>query len=1677
MSLSVRSELVLVWTNLHRRLNTPKQTLLEACHQLMLSVTNVKSIFPFIRAILQEVGEAGVQFCVELCANALRSCLPCDAVTKTLLYKTIAGLLPSDLDVCRACALLVFFLERTVESYKMVYLLYLHPDQEYHVDDSPIGNNIRFETLQILKKDLYFDPEFWNLMALRTNCLKLMSEKVVSAALEEIMEDKWISKYCRRGSALRSVCQRGAAAKKRHHKEDRFCKRDSSVASKKFKMDTDKLRLNSHALKRGKQGSRALRESSSGPLRRSFWQLDRIHGSLTLRYDEHRRTTRFSERNMPKRKIKKPKWLLEDSGALENVPLKIKRNGLKRQKLLRSCVIKRSQAGPIKNNAKVKPPENTHLKAKENKYQNGLSLDSGKPANPPQIILELSLPDNELTDTFNDDSCSKAKRFSQVLLYKQTLKYAETSPPAKTGHGKEVILRARDAAMFVQLLHCYARRQKGKGSGSNLHSSVSTITRSSAQGSPSKDSEVSERPKGATLEKVREKLKDESTKEAIDSSRIPETENVTSGKDPSGGIPPPTSNLPQVLPIPSGEAFEEPAVEMKVTIASQASVLDKVSKSPTGDDVAQVSEISKVVNNKKRSSEEVHPVSINNNDSGKDVALKREEQEIKPSSSPDDSMQSGDVLPNAAAEVLKKSPKGNVPNRNDKSPAKNINPPAACRSTSKAGASDKPTRTLAAGVLTAKDVTDRDLSRSQRGKGKTKVAEKTQTTASSASLRQEAPVVEMQVKKRSGKAQDAHSETSENSELTENAPETEESKLEHHCTFCSKFFTGARVVEHAMFHFRRDECTFCQVTFKDDLLAMMHLSDHIEKMKRLKAEEQGVSAQKASGKAKTTSAPPGHKEKPKKTPQSPADINPPEPRTLRSNHGQTSATPSHLKQTSRRVSEDATVHRVNGHIGKKDQAKRLKRDSEPKQESVQRRSSEERRRFRALHSRLRENRQIKSDRSASGQTSKVLRSSEDEKKRKETSQLQLNDSKKIEVENLEKVCCPASRCSWFTDVSKNRVGLLYHALDKHHGDIKPLELAFDIGNSKCSICMRVMWSFEHFKHHVERHRLAPRHPCPHRGCKARFKSGMEMRRHARKHSPLQATCCQPGCSELFICLWALNLHEREHYASKACAETKTPDGKKTQSSEDAVRNAALRLREKAAPVSASTTPQQIKLRPRNKSLDSDASEKDASPQPTTINLRLRQALDKARATSQAPKSHKVFSSLRHKSKLKRRLKSKNFKIATRGLKRRRCPPRLSKMAANQKIPSEEARMVPRVSTRTKTEKGRSEPGLDEEMVRRITRNQTPSKSQSTGVNQSGLDKRKPTGDKKKPKKVKNHCAPSDFRKLKKNKNGKVEATCQKKSSASNKPLKSKPIKVKAEVESSVENKDSAPSESSSAEVVVPTECAEKTSAIGKEENQAVTLSTVELPKKGEALKKRLNQKGKEEDKQDKAKGAEGILKGLKQLIKSTLVEKEKRKEAPENAAMPAIPPVMPTDTACPSKVPKENKQSANKKEKLKKSKVAAKSETTKATKRRKGINQDKTQNVPDKQQIQPPPTDLNPPGCSQTLDEKGWREDVSMPCRKTLAAYGKKPYLRLPPTAYLDEKYTAMPKRRKEMPSFQASRESVFPEPGCTKAGPQSHRCAKCFSTFSSVEELQSHNQLKKCSNLFGFDSDDEGNS
>ncbi|KPP77552.1 hypothetical protein Z043_103017, partial [Scleropages formosus] len=306
-------DLIFIWSKLHLRLDSSKQNFLGECHELMMNATNVRSIFPFIKIIRAELGSEGLEFCVELCARALQMDLWHDPVTASLIYKTIAYLLPTDLEICRACALLVFFQERTVESYKMAYLLYLHPDQEYHVDCSVIKNHMRFELLQILKKGLYFDPEFWNLITLRKNCLKLMNEKVMKAALTEIMEeDKWIPKFY------------GKEPYKLHYdtseiymkKVERSVNCRRKTLTKRIVVPPD-VTVVSHVKKRGrKPGSRVIRVVDDSQFRQSERPCD-VAQEKTVHFYNSRDLPELvkNDRNALKRRGRKPRWLLQQAAV------------------------------------------------------------------------------------------------------------------------------------------------------------------------------------------------------------------------------------------------------------------------------------------------------------------------------------------------------------------------------------------------------------------------------------------------------------------------------------------------------------------------------------------------------------------------------------------------------------------------------------------------------------------------------------------------------------------------------------------------------------------------------------------------------------------------------------------------------------------------------------------------------------------------------------------------------------------------------------------------------------------------------------------------------------------------------------------------------------------------------------------------------------------------------------------------------------------------------------------------------------------------------------------------------------------------------------------------------------------------------------------------------------------
>ncbi|XP_029378207.1 uncharacterized protein LOC115056087 [Echeneis naucrates] len=1925
-------DLVFIWSKLHSRLNTSKDTLLEESHQLMLSATNVNSIFPFIRAILQELGEDGIQFCVELCANALESCLPCDVVTKSLIYKTIAGLLPNDQEVCRACALLVFFLERTVEAYKMVYLLYMHPDQEYHVEDSPIRNHVRFETLQILKKDLYFDPEFWNLIALRTNCLKLMSEKVVSAALEEIMEDNWINSYFTKELGFRSstsVCKKGESAKKRHHKDD------NDTASKRLKVGSGKTRLSVDGKKRGTHGTRPLKETSTEPLRRSFWQLDRIQDNVG--YGQLRRTTRFSEKNPPKRRIRRPKWLLEDSGTLEenNSPLKMKKHGLKHQKHEhQSPVMKKCEAGQFKNNAKHKPSVNSHLKAREQDKQREISLDSLNQNTPPQVILELSLPDNELMGTFTEDTCNRQRGFPQVLLYKPTVKVPVSSQPVKTVHRKEVVLRARDAAMFVQQLHCYVRRQKGKGNGSHVHGSVSTITRSSVHGSPPKDppGELTEKPqiKGRTasqistvtevtespvIEKVSRKTS--ASRDLSEKSLSPETLKVakSSGLDKvshpqSKGkglqsinssrelheqtshtkVTPEVTEVPRFDKVLQGptvalprELCEEPAVEMKVTIASQTPTaakvpqgdvrLEKASKALPVEDLSKTTasvEVSTADNNQKLVGDEISPLSNTINSlntvaadpmpSHSQVALVYAEQELKSLST---QAETGNIpvtpekagTADSSAHLLKCS-KGHTPEKDTTSRgsiatlSKASDTQVTHSPTEQESLNDISALTLVTEMVTelptealAHDcendklrTPDGGASKESTAGSKPKVPQKMRTTSSCSTPEREASMATcVQLKSERDGAQGLLPETPENSEEMETAPESEESKLEYCCTFCNKVFKGSRVVAHAMFHYRKDECMFCGTMFKDDLLAMMHLSDHIEKLKKIKeSETKDVSTPKTSAKGKTTNMSSGRRTRggSKKSAVCFKSESTPASRKLRSNDKPVDDQFLQEKEqnASKRLIRKTHVHKINGHIGRKKELYTDKKDLKATRTSTAQEISHERLSSGSENPEVMENPHIE-----------FVCSAED--KMKETESLQaLNAAEKqhgknVEeknVESQEKVCCPVDGCAWFTDLSKNRVALLYHALEDHSGEVKPLELAFRVGNSKCAVCMRVLWSFEHFQHHVERHRITPRHPCLHQGCTARFKTGMEMRRHTRRHSPLQAMCCLPGCPKLFICLWALNLHEREHYGSKSTKPDKiakiragdkhgTAVGKKQQDHKPKDATAVnktvaarkLRLRKtthnsssrkhlRRSPLSnVKTSLLKMKNQTKVSNIFKNLSNKDGSTERSIPNLRVRHSLRKVTNTAlAAPKSHRVISSslLRHTSKVKQKFK-KQVKVNPKGLKRRGRPPKSKKTVHDENISAgqntESSKDKPglqldqksspqltsppkaadtsNVSSRSTEEDGdeikATKTSADESETKKSEeKNQVdakdvphPTVEEMDGLNQSGTSTAVETSQEvhqaKKCSSPQEHGSKtdSDVSKSKKHKveNSKVSTKIvRKKQPIMDPESDSKQSAEAGSVVPQVEAKAAAIVFESSAEEDGKTENTDSTqTSTGNtvpavQHNSSTGATTDQNTQKITTEKKKSHVRKKETHQENTTKtfssnsgktikkqkdGDKKIVKEKRlsnDLSKTTGVKKTAKPKAivhqPDDTKTAAALAKRTSDEEgkeaevsdvtlnssglpTPGKTPAtERKTQTFKKDKRSKSSNDQKKpDPNKVNKKRKDSRQegdmkivkkkckDQGESVKSKTEVQPPSqakteaeegkpvaetsqSTVSSSANSVMTNGQASKEDVkSTVCKEALASYSKKPYMRLPPTAYLDEKYITMPKRRKEISLFQLYQRSPPAGQASATATLQRQRCANCFATFHSAEDLQSHIQLQKCSNLFGFDSDDEGNS
>uniref|UniRef100_H3AIL1 Zinc finger protein 654 n=1 Tax=Latimeria chalumnae TaxID=7897 RepID=H3AIL1_LATCH len=179
---------MILWKECKVKSSRRKRQDLHSSVQMQRYCSIVKSIFT--SCVFLQVGDEGLQFCVEICGCAIQMDLHDDPNTKCLIFKTIAYLLPNDFDICRTCALSVFCLDPSVDSYYTVERLYKLPEQDYVEHFGPVKNHIRFELLQILKRGLLFDPEFWNFTMIKRNCVMLLGDKAAAILLRDPAQEE-----------------------------------------------------------------------------------------------------------------------------------------------------------------------------------------------------------------------------------------------------------------------------------------------------------------------------------------------------------------------------------------------------------------------------------------------------------------------------------------------------------------------------------------------------------------------------------------------------------------------------------------------------------------------------------------------------------------------------------------------------------------------------------------------------------------------------------------------------------------------------------------------------------------------------------------------------------------------------------------------------------------------------------------------------------------------------------------------------------------------------------------------------------------------------------------------------------------------------------------------------------------------------------------------------------------------------------------------------------------------------------------------------------------------------------------------------------------------------------------------------------------------------------------------
>ncbi|XP_050964612.1 uncharacterized protein znf654 [Labeo rohita] len=1166
-------DLVFIWSRLYLRSKLSKQGFLEECKVMILSATNIKAIFPFMKVILAELGKDGLEFCVELCARALQTDLQNDPVSKSLIYKTIAYLLPNDLEVCRACALLVFFLERTVESYKNVFLLYTHPDQEYHADTSLVGNSVRFEVLQILKKDLYFDPEFWSLLNIETNCLKLMSDKVGKATLCEIMQrDKWMPSYCVKG-----YCQcyadntHGTVTKAENHtsrkKQESVKTWVSSASGEASSKPPGKRRGR-------KPGTQLVKDPEACPVRRSFRQLDLAKDHARQHNSRRQRLlSRQTEMNTLKRKGRKPQWLLDQ----------------------------------LAENSEPQQDKKPRRKPKQSNLLKDISLE--EPLS--EITMNISYPDNEVdltsdvqaslfsTETPHNTECSTDKTASQENLkwpdsatsLLELLSAESTQCRKKDFRVREEIVFREQGLTMVRKFHTYSRpaeiEELSVDSSPKDEVKVDHNESKNERQTAEQQCEPTESPQAAAQDKNAVEIKttpipvineEESSpaetilepfKEIIEH---PEVNEPPSPQDANTKYP----DYGPYSPISPPEITNVDLPPESVTTADAIPVPDSTPENVT------------------RLHEDAPPVLTEVMMLPDDTAATLSQSEINISSKIEHENMEAPVLSPRPEETLPR-PEDMSSRPEETSPemhkavvdlVPDLIPPseAGCQLSVNCSLCNKETKYQY--IL-------RHAMWHHRTDRKCMFCHKRYTHGRSPSVHFKVHIQEL--KKSNGLFDE---------NICENATKTNLRRAQ------TRLFK--RVNPAMKNRFRnikmRLNCTLNITNLhkegqssepKERLRArLVKNSDHpstseeqkekVCKMKRkhlrrvLAKRSQSIDENKKFFRM-------GLARKRAKTMQT---VTPDD------NHSDT---------------KDTLAHRVNGVIRKKRKVKSepetnttdekvqtsLPQDNKVKIDSVEGqkdnvKTESEKSEVTKVKSKSKMKRKDKMPNS--GLKKKITpgdqkEEGEDVKRRKITSSPEVSSENQEPKDNntefkeinpvvhkkapqpkpkqpstpfqgkrtgaSTQVRCPVEICTF----SAKSILVLSHVLSHHHGDKKALVFFFNFGKEKCLFCCRKIFNPQHFFDHVICHRGELKFPCYHYGCKERFQTRMELSEHMLCHHPLRAMCCFPGCSMQVESSILLYRHERTHYLPDTNLERKPKESEPTghgapQSLEDSIEASA-----------------------------------------------------------------------------------------------------------------------------------------------------------------------------------------------------------------------------------------------------------------------------------------------------------------------------------------------------------------------------------------------------------------------------------------------------------------------------------------------------------------------------------------